>query len=723
MVSKVSKPFSLLNPATPGQYGPREGRIATSSDWWMLPQIEGPVVIDFETTGLDMIDPDFRVVGIGLAGKGLENGIYYSLKNGENPTDLLKWICKQELIAHNVVYDSAVLERLVRDHNLPTTLSKDWPWKWDTMSMYHHLSQDEWLGQSKGLKAAQVDILGWEDKGDIELDAWLASQGLGKGDMWQAPDEILGKYGCYDVQSTYQLYQHLLPQLQKFPDAVEFISEIEVPYHYRSIVEMRFYGIKMDLQKLCLLQGDLKTNIEAFNSDFITDIDVAKWATSVDILKLKELNEQEPPKLTKTGKVTKRWEKWEEKITNYEPAHWLNTNSKAQLRDLFFNHLYEVSEVRPVKGFDGNQKEFKGGKLLWEVDIFVEDTKITHEWAAKTSDIPVSKELLPKLGEVGQMLYDYNKDVKLLGYVKGMIESLKDGIHHGQLRPLGTSTGRCSGSGGINLQQISKDPRYLECFTARKGHTLIDADVTALEPCVLAELSGCPNYMKLYGPDAKPNDIYLFVGANTQALGSTLRRYGYNPDSPTPEAISETKKKLKKERGIAKVLHLSSGYGAGAGKIWKTLLSQGIELSFADAKQIHADYWELFKRVKEYERELLSERENNGGWIIDGLGLPVTIGKHKVKDILNSLIQGTGHRIMVRHIANIMKLRDKYETRFNFWISDFHDETITECPDEDVEEVLSVFNEAEKLTNKELDGIIYLEIEPETGSDLRPFKL
>jgi len=722
------RPYSLLKPAYTGQYGPRSDyRIASDADWWnakaIVDRIIGPVIVDFETTGLNILAPDFRVVGIGIAGKNLEGGIYFGLKDGANPKELLKALLRRELVAHNVCYDAAVLERLCNAHNLPSTLSTSWPWKWDTISMYFHLSQHEWDGQSYGLKAAQVDVLGWEDKGDVELDAWLKDNGLGKNDMWQAPDAILGKYGCYDVQSTYQLFEHLLPQLEAFPDAVTFISEVEIPYHYRAIVEMRFYGIKIDTAKLSALKQELEANIEAFHSRFMNHEQVQRWVAGIDSIKLGELIDNEPPKMTKTGKVAARWTKWKEKVDNFEEGSWVNTNSKAQLRDLFFSHLYKVSEVRPVIGWDGSQRAFKGGKLLWEVDIITEEGKITHEWAAKTSDIPVSKELLPKLGEVGKMLFNYNLDVKLLGYVKGLEDSLVDGVHAGQLRPLGTISGRCAGSGGVNLQQISKDPRYLECFVAREGCTLIDADVTALEPCVLAELSECPNYMKLYGPDAKPNDIYLFVGANTEAMGPTLRSLGYDPDNPTPEAISKTKKTLKKERGIAKVLHLSSGYGAGAGKIWKTLLSQGVELSFDDAKRIHADYWNLFKRVKDYEEELKELRANNGGWILDGLGLPITIGKHKLKDILNTLIQGTGHRILVRHIANIMKLRDETKLPFNMWIADFHDETIVECKDEVVNDVMELFNKAEHLTNEELGGTIYLKIEPDQGKDLRPFKL
>ena len=723
-------PFSLLKPAAAGQYGPRDDwRIATAGDWFnvesVVRRISGPVIVDFETTGLNFLAPDFRTVGIGLSGKGLEGGIYFSLKNGEDPTTLIKALCKRELVAHNVTYDAGVLERMIRDHDLPSTLSARWPWKWDTISMYFHLSQHEWPQQRYGLKAAQVEVLGWEDKGDVKLDAWLSERGLRKGDMWRAPDEILGEYGCYDVQSTYQLFEHLLPQLEQFPDAVQFISEVEVPYHYRAIVEMRFAGMKMDVPRLSKLQESLQTEVDAFRSQFMNHEQVKPWIDTINIDKELELLDKEPDKLTGTGKPSVRYANWLDKWkSRHEDAgEWVNTNSKKQLRDLFFNHLYRHGPVEPIIGYDGSQRAFKNGKLMWEVDLFVDGKKIAHEWASKTSDVPVDKEVLGKLGEVGEMLLDYNKKNKLLGYVKGMAESLVDGIHHGQLRPLGTMTGRAAGSGGINLQQIPKDPEYLECFVAREGHTLIDADVTALEPCVLAELSECPNYMKLYGPEAKPNDIYLFVGANTQALGETLRKYGYNPDNPTPDTIKLTKKNLKKERSIAKVLHLSSGYGAGANKIWKTLLGQGIELSLDDAKQIHKDYWHLFRRIKDYEQELLGERENNGGYIIDGIGMPVTIGKFKKKDILNSLIQGTGHRVLVRHIANVMKLRDKSGLDFKFWIADIHDQTTIETPTHLTQAVLELFREAEDLTNAGLGGIINLKIEPEAAQNFAPFKL
>ncbi|MHA1657067.1 MAG: hypothetical protein ACTSWT_11200, partial [Candidatus Heimdallarchaeota archaeon] len=76
-MSEITKPYSLLKPAKSGKYGPRSDyKIADAGDWWMaasiVNRIEGPIIVDFETTGLNIFAVDFRAVGIAIAGKNLE---------------------------------------------------------------------------------------------------------------------------------------------------------------------------------------------------------------------------------------------------------------------------------------------------------------------------------------------------------------------------------------------------------------------------------------------------------------------------------------------------------------------------------------------------------------------------------------------------------------------------------------------------------------------------
>jgi len=730
-MSKTVRPYSLLKPAKAGQYGPRSDyKIADAGDWWMaasiVNRIEGPIIVDFETTGLNIFAVDFRAVGIAIAGKNLEGGIYFSLKNKENAKELIKALCKRNLVAHNVCYDAAVLEILCNKYNLPSTLSPRWPWKWDTISMYFHLSQHEWMGQSYGLKAAQIDVLGWKYKGDVELDEWLAENGLGKGDMWQAPDSILGKYGCYDVQATYQLFEHLIPQLEAFPDAVEFISQVEVPYHYRSIVEMRFHGIKIDVDKLAKLKNDIDSEIESFSKDFLKLPEVASWAEKVNKKIIEGI--KEPPKYKKDGKIQSRYTKYLEKINNTTPESWFNINSKNQMRDLFFNHIYSIEPIEAVM-MRGEHRQNKNGKYFFQVTVNAEEGPYIHEWKTKVKNpeiknISIDKDILPKLGPAGISIKNHNKNVKFIGYINGMLESLDKGVHHGNLKPLGTITGRAAGVGGINLQQIPKDKRYLECFVAREGYSLIDADVTALEPGVICELSGCPTYNAIYN-SGKKNDIYLYILSKTEEFGDKLISWGYDPDNPDWEIITWIKDNHKSTRDVGKVLQLMSAYKAGGKAIYRKLINAGVKTTLKSAYALREAYWSpaIFGRVKEWDEELLEIRNNNKGWLLDGLGIPVTISKEKKKDIMNSVIQSTGHRILVRHIANIMKLRDQKKVPFHFWIADIHDQTTVEVLDRDVDAVLELFRAAEVLTNEQLGGDVYFKIEPEVAKNFVPFKL
>ena len=738
MVSKVSKPFSLLNPATPGQYGPREGRIATSSDWWMVEAIvagiDGVVSLDFETKGVNTRASDFKVVGIGIGGKNLEEAIYFSLKNGENPRDLVKALCGRELLAFNAIFEGLVLERLCQDYGLPSIMSEKWPLKWDARSMYFHLSQHEWPQQRYKLKESQVDVLGWEDKGDVELDEWLISNGYvdksgnaAKGEMWRVPDEILGKYCCMDVQSTYQLYTHLLPQLQKFPDAVDFISNVEVPYQYRAFAEMTLAGMKIDEVKMRKLKAELEAKSESFKKDFLNIPVVTAWSKKVNEEKIAEINV--PPKYKKDGTVTKRFINYEAKVAEMTPYEWFNPNSKLQMRDLFYNYIYSIGEIKAVKNFRGEHRQNKKGEYFFEVEVYIDDETYIHEFKSRLQEpdiksVSIDKDILPRLGDAGKAVKEHNYNTKLLGYIEGMLNSLENGIHHGSLLPLGTMTGRAAGVGGVNLQQIPKDERYLECFVAREGHSLVDADVTALEPGVTCELSGCPSYNEIYN-SGKKNDVYLYILAKTDEFGDTVRGWGYDPSDPDPDVIDWIKDAHKNTRGIGKLLQLMIGYKAGGKAIYRKLVNNGVDTTLEKANALKDAYWSpaIFGKVKEWEENLKNERKNNKGWIMDGLGLPITIANYKESDILNSMTQSTGHRILVKHIANVMRLRDERKVPFKFWIADIHDQITVEALDKDIPDVLKLFNDAEVITNEQLGGSVYFKIEPEVAKNFVPFKL
>jgi hypothetical protein len=79
-----------------------------------------------------------------------------------------------------------------------------------------------------------------------------------------------------------------------------------------------------------------------------------------------------------------------------------------------------------------------------------------------------------------------------------------------------------------NCQQQPKTRGYLECFKPRPGRVWVDHDFTALEPCVLTELSRDESMLKIYGPAASEPQLSTVCkaldvkGIPWRVIGDTL---------------------------------------------------------------------------------------------------------------------------------------------------------------------------------------------------------
>jgi DNA polymerase I-like protein with 3'-5' exonuclease and polymerase domains len=247
----------------------------------------------------------------------------------------------------------------------------------------------------------------------------------------------------------------------------------------------------------------------------------------------------------------------------------------------------------------------------------------------------------------------------------------------------------------------------MELFRAKPGHKLVDTDFTALEPKVLAYFSRDPTMIELYA-SGKLHDIYLYVAMFLFPDKQAAIAEVYRPDAPTKESIAACKAQFKRERGIAKPVVLGAGYGAGAWKIWQTLKLSGIKVSEAEAAEIHKRYWQLFSGIKSFERQLRAEREDRGGWILNGIGRPLAIPDHRVKDLVNAFVQSTGHDCLLKLIYYIKQLRDARGVPMVPWIVDMHDQTTWEVPEAAVPDAVQIFKDAYGLLNEELKADIPL---------------
>jgi DNA polymerase family A/3'-5' exonuclease len=692
-------PYALL---TPGDHPQRshasERPIVDMVQVWedgFLPGFCAPaggvLAIDLETQGTESWDLSRKVVGVALADASgacyLHIGVDEAGQAAWRHFLVMLWEAKTPLLAHNAQFDAAWMSRDLTQELGYMDYEQGIAWhNWFgcTLAMAKHLASEGWLGQRHGLKHLQVELLGWPESNEAELDAWLCDNGWGKwvdkkdgtkearpnkAEMWRAPPEVLGAYAALDSEACFLLWDRVLkPVWQKFEAYQKYHqewlhSDTGLQYH---IVWQKLRGVSIDKVKLQALHTGLEARLVELEQEFRTHPETAAHIDAFELEKIDEVRAEEPArwkklpvlgaepdKYTKTGAVAKGWQSWEAKaqslitlqreIAVAERAVFakLGPLAEAQQTQHWKRWADRINAAYNTKHFNMRSAEHLRilfyDKLQYPVQVWT-DSELDPK--------PGTDEDARKgWGEAGRLLITYGTLEKLRSSVVSLLEKLDStGRYHPELRAPGTHTGRLSGGGGYNWQNAPKCKEILECMQADPGHTLLACDVASLEQVVLANLSGDEQLMKLYGPGAKPNDVYSFVGASLPgAVGTGIRAAGYDPDNPTPEGIAAVKKLAKKERAIAKSIVLGASYGAGPAKIRQTLGLQGIEISLGEAKQLHQGYWRLFAGVKQYARWLEAQWERNGGWVLNGIGRPVCVAEDFKRDLVNRVVQSAGH--------------------------------------------------------------------------------
>jgi len=259
----------------------------------------------------------------------------------------------------------------------------------------------------------------------------------------------------------------------------------------------------------------------------------------------------------------------------------------------------------------------------------------------------------------------------------------------------------------ISLHQMPKDREFLECFGPAPRHRLVQLDFSSIEDVVLAEFGRDPNMWKLYGPNAAPNCGYLFFASHIPSMADKVREH-YDPDndSRTQDDVDRAKKALKFERGVAKTGKLGLNYGAYPRKLQQTYENRGIELSLDEAQSIWDTFHRLFEGNDAFGERLKEEWRNTGGAFINGRGRIMCCHHSKLKDVVNRFCQGTAHDLLLIYLWHCDRLRIERGVHMIPWIPDFHDETIWEVPDSEVDAAVDVLNDALVATNDELKPAI-----------------
>lgn len=696
------------------------------------------MALDLETKGNDPSDPGSEVVTVALADSRGSLAIDLRSSSPDTYAWLLRRLVEEQvpLVMHNAFFD---LSYLIRDARR-LGLSDAFNLRHCTYALYKLIATEDWPGFSWSLKAAQKDCLGWEETNEKELDLWLIRNGyvtslkkageevpagyhwmpeLGDGEgrwaspqkaeMWRAPHDVLGYYAALDTDSTYLFYtQVLLPAVQRFK-ALEFYTSPEVYGRYiRYMIEIKLRGLHVDQAGVegwrdQLAEKETATIQAFFELPEIQSAVEARRAAALAEHEAKRPKQEyknrklgaEPPRFKRDGTESANWVKWKAKADApmEERADWRRW---VQVR--------AALEAAPASALL-NLKS--GPQRTW---LFYEHLKFPVIIRTKKNIPATDKKALKGFGKPGEVLQSLAKVVKEKEYVAVCLAKYRpetQAIHPGFLLP-GTSSGRLSGAGGLNAQQFPKSYQYLKHIKARPGYKLVEMDFEALESVIMTELSRDPSMLKIYGPNAKPNDIHLFTGAGLPKIGEKIRAAGYDPDNPTEAGIEAAKSACKKEREVAKTVNYASVYQVGPGTLSQTLTLAGIPTSIDEAKKILDAYWRLYAGVREYGRELERQWRLNEGWLLNGIGRPVCLTDDKLKDLGSKSVQSSGHDCLVLLIYFFMLELEQTDIEWYPWL-ELHDELIVEVREDQAERAARLLDGAALgRLNKALGGLIPL---------------
>jgi DNA polymerase-1 len=267
------------------------------------------------------------------------------------------------------------------------------------------------------------------------------------------------------------------------------------------------------------------------------------------------------------------------------------------------------------------------------------------------------------------------------------VDALPELVHpetkrlHTSLNQTVAATGRLS-STDPNLQNIPVKGDYglriREAFIAPKGHELLCADYSQIEPRILAHLSQDPRLISVF---AKGEDIHMATAMEIFGL-------------PSSQITRDMRRAAKTV--VFGIVYGISPFG----------LSQNIGVSQADAKKYIDTFFEKFAAVRALmDRNIAEGREKGYTTTILGRRRPIPelqsgdpaqrgFGERMA---VNSPIQGSAADLIKVAMINVHKrLHD--ELPHTKMILQVHDELIFEVPDHDLDE-------AKRLVKQEMEGV------------------
>lgn len=308
-----------------------------------------------------------------------------------------------------------------------------------------------------GLSKCSRRIIGALEDHKAEAHGWIYANipdcPKGKAGRYldRLPLDILERYNIADTETTLDLYEFITTQftIQEFDWTTD--HNLYMP-SVKRIVASEIRGIPVNRPDLATFHKETTqeiTNIGTkFRADFAKEIRAIEFRRTIHWIL--------SPK-TPRGQRN-RYKKWS---TTHIPKLVFNPGSNKQLAALFKDTL----GIHPIFFTPKEAPSFKSAHL--------------HQW-----------------GDGGQILLKRRKRLIVQKQSEAILEqSARDGRLHIKLKAVGTKTGRYSGTGGVNIQALSRREKALmDKLLPDPGYIFVSSDASAGEPSVITHYTKDKNY-------------------------------------------------------------------------------------------------------------------------------------------------------------------------------------------------------------------------------------
>ena len=325
-----------------------------------------------------------------------------------------------------------------------------------------------------------------------------------------------------------------------------------------------------------------------------------------------------------------------------------NPNSTVQLRSLLFDYIgLTPTGKKTGTGADSTDAESLQ-KLAQEHEIPALILEVRQKVKIKTTYLD---KIIPNLDMDGRLRTNFN-------------------LH-------GTTSGRLSSSGKLNMQQLPRDnPTVKGCIKAKDGNVIVAMDLTTAEVYCAAVLADDKSLMKVFKD-----------GGN---FHSTIAKQVFR----LPGEVDDVAEHYSIERQQAKAVTFGIMYGAGPAKISEQVTKDsGKYFSPAEAKGVIDDYFMAFPKLKAWLSNTQKFIQANG-FIYSHFGrkrrLPNVfsqdkgIASHEVRSGVNALVQSVASDVNLLGAIDMQKYIVKTGMKAKIFAL-VHDSILAEVPEDEVE--------------------------------------